>query len=196
MSDGEVRYSRAGDIATVIFDRPAARNAMTWRMYEQLGEACARIRGEDGLRVAVFRGAGGKAFIAGTDIAQFQAFDSGEDGIVYEAKMEDYIGGVETLPVPTLAVVEGFAIGAVSPSRRRAICASRHPACVSAFRSRAPWAIVSRLRITRGWWRDWVPRAPSGYCCWRRICQPRRRWRGDFSARSWRRQTSTGGSPN
>ena len=111
MSDGEVRYSRAGDIATVIFDRPAARNAMTWRMYEQLGEACARIRDEDGLRVAVFRGAGGKSFIAGTDIAQFQAFASGEDGIAYEAKMEDYIGGVEALPVPTLAVVEGFAIG-------------------------------------------------------------------------------------
>ncbi|MGZ3361459.1 MAG: enoyl-CoA hydratase/isomerase family protein, partial [Xanthobacteraceae bacterium] len=85
MTDGEVRYSRAGEIATVTFDRPAARNAMTWRMYEQLGDACARIRGEDGLRVAVFRGAGGKAFIAGTDIAQFQAFGSGEDGIAYEA---------------------------------------------------------------------------------------------------------------
>ena len=74
MSDGEVRYSRDGGVATVIFDRPAARNAMTWRMYEQLGEACARIRDDDGVRVAVFRGAGGKAFIAGTDIAQFQAF--------------------------------------------------------------------------------------------------------------------------
>jgi enoyl-CoA hydratase/carnithine racemase len=111
MTDGEVRYSQDGAIATVIFDRPAARNAMTWRMYEQLGEACARIRRDDGLRVAVFRGAGGKAFIAGTDIAQFQAFGSGEDGIAYEAKMEDYIGGVEVLPVPTLAVIEGFAIG-------------------------------------------------------------------------------------
>ena len=111
MTDGEVRYSRDGAIATVIFDRPAARNAMTWRMYEQLGEACARIRSDDGLRVAVFRGAGGKSFIAGTDIAQFQAFESGEDGIAYEAKMEDYIGDVETLPVPTLAVIEGFAIG-------------------------------------------------------------------------------------
>lgn len=77
MTDGDVRYSRAGEIATVTFDRPAARNAMTWQMYEQLGDACARIRGEDGLRVAVFRGAGGKAFIAGTDIAQFQAFGSG-----------------------------------------------------------------------------------------------------------------------
>ena len=111
MTDGEVRYARDGEIATVIFDRPAARNAMTWRMYEQLGEACARIRGEDGLRVAVFRGAGGKAFIAGTDIAQFRAFRSGDDGIAYEEKMEGILGGIEALPVPTLAVIEGFAIG-------------------------------------------------------------------------------------
>jgi enoyl-CoA hydratase len=111
MSDGEVHYSREGAVATVIFDRPAARNAMTWRMYEQLNEACTRMRGEEGLRVAVFRGAGGKSFIAGTDIAQFQAFRSGEDGVAYENKMEGYIGAVETLPVPTLAVIEGFAIG-------------------------------------------------------------------------------------
>jgi enoyl-CoA hydratase len=111
MTDGEVRYSRDGEVATVIFDRPAARNAMTWRMYEQLGEACARIRSEDGLRLAVFRGAGGKAFVAGTDIAQFLAFRSADDGIAYEAKMEAYIGGLESLPVPTLAVIEGFAIG-------------------------------------------------------------------------------------
>ena len=111
MTDGEVRYSRDGGVATVIFDRPAARNAMTWRMYEQLGEACARIRSEDGLRLAVFRGAGGRAFVAGTDIAQFLAFRSADDGIAYEAKMEGYIGGLESLPVPTLAVIEGFAIG-------------------------------------------------------------------------------------
>jgi enoyl-CoA hydratase len=111
MSDGEVRYSRDGDVATVIFDRPAARNAMTWRMYEQLGEACARIRSEEGLRVAVFRGADGKAFVAGTDIAQFQAFRGAEDGIAYETKMEGYLSGLETLPLPTLAVIEGFAIG-------------------------------------------------------------------------------------
>jgi enoyl-CoA hydratase/carnithine racemase len=111
MSDGEVRYVRDGAVATVIFDRPAARNAMTWRMYQQLGEACARMQQEEGLRVAVFRGAGGKSFIAGTDIAQFQDFRTGEDGIAYEEKMEITIGGIEALPIPTLAVVEGFAIG-------------------------------------------------------------------------------------
>jgi enoyl-CoA hydratase/carnithine racemase len=59
----------------------------------------------------VFRGAGGKAFVAGTDIAQFQAFSGAEDGIAYEAKLDGYIGGLESLPLPTLAVIEGFAIG-------------------------------------------------------------------------------------
>jgi enoyl-CoA hydratase/carnithine racemase len=111
MSDGEVRFSRDGEIATVIFDRPAARNAMTWGMYEQLDQACARIRAEEGLRVAVFRGAGGKAFIAGTDIAQFEAFRSGDDGLAYEEKMEGILGAIEALTVPTLAVIEGFAVG-------------------------------------------------------------------------------------
>jgi enoyl-CoA hydratase len=111
MSDGEVRYIRDGQVATVVFDRPAARNAMTWAMYEQLAEACARIAREDGLRAAVFRGAGGKAFIAGTDIAQFQAFRGGEDGIAYEEKMGSRLAAIEALPVPTLAVIEGFAIG-------------------------------------------------------------------------------------
>ena len=111
MSDGEVRYSREGAVATVLFDRPAARNAMTWHMYQQLAEICARIASEPGLRVAVLRGAGGKAFIAGTDIAQFAAFHSAEDGLAYEAKMEGYVGGLEALPIPTLAVIEGFAVG-------------------------------------------------------------------------------------
>jgi enoyl-CoA hydratase len=111
MSNGEVHYSRDGRIVTVIFDRPAAHNAMTWQMYEQLAQACARIRAERDVRVAVFRGAGGKAFIAGTDIAQFQHFRSAEDGLAYEEKMESYIEGIESLPVPTLAVIEGYAIG-------------------------------------------------------------------------------------
>jgi enoyl-CoA hydratase len=84
---------------------------MTWQMYQQLGEICARLREDASVRVVVFRGAGGKAFVAGTDIAQFLEFKSGEDGIAYEEQMEDYLAAVETLPMPTLAVVEGVATG-------------------------------------------------------------------------------------
>jgi len=111
MSDGEVRLDCRDGIATVVFDRPEARNAMTWRMYEQLAEICARLRDDPNVRIAVFRGAGGKAFVAGTDIAQFLAFKSGEDGIAYEQRMEAYLAALEALPMPTLAVIEGFAIG-------------------------------------------------------------------------------------
>lgn len=109
--DGAVRLSIDGPVARIVFDRPAARNAMTWRMYEDLADACIKMTAEPGLRVAVLRGAGGQAFVAGTDIEQFRAFTSAEDGIAYEARMERYLGALEALPVPTIAVVEGWAIG-------------------------------------------------------------------------------------
>ena len=111
MDDGDVRLVREGDIAKVIFDRPSARNAMTWRMYEQLNAVCREICADASIRVAVFRGAGGKAFVAGTDISQFLTFKSGDDGIAYEHRMETYLEAIEAIPIPTLAVVEGFAIG-------------------------------------------------------------------------------------
>ncbi|MDO9413979.1 MAG: enoyl-CoA hydratase/isomerase family protein [Pseudolabrys sp.] len=111
MSDGEVRVVRDGGVATILFDRPQARNAMTWRMYEGLAAACAQLSGDDTVRVTVLRGVGGKAFIAGTDIAQFREFTKPEDGVAYEEKMEVYLAALEAMPMPTLAVVEGWAIG-------------------------------------------------------------------------------------
>jgi enoyl-CoA hydratase len=111
MTDGEVRLVRDGAVATILFDRPQARNAMTWRMYEGLASACEQLRGDPNVRVVVLRGVGGKAFIAGTDIAQFRDFTTAEQGVAYEAKMEAYLGALEALPMPSLAVVEGWAVG-------------------------------------------------------------------------------------
>ena len=111
MDDGEVRLVRDGAVATILFDRPQARNAMTWRMYEGLAAACAELSADSTVRVAVMRGVGGKAFIAGTDIGQFQEFTDGEQGVDYEIEMEGYLSAIEALPMPTLAVAEGWAIG-------------------------------------------------------------------------------------
>ncbi|MFG1426449.1 enoyl-CoA hydratase [Roseixanthobacter glucoisosaccharinicivorans] len=109
---GTVRLEIDGPIARLTFDRPHAHNAMTWRMYEEMAQACALLATRaDTVRVAVLRGAGGKAFVAGTAIDQFRAFVDGEDGIAYEAKMEGFIGALERLPMPTIAVVEGLAVG-------------------------------------------------------------------------------------
>jgi enoyl-CoA hydratase len=110
MSDGEVRLEREGVVATITFDRPAARNAMTWSMYEQLGAHCRALLDDTGVRVVVFRGAGGEAFVAGTDIAQFQGFD-GDKGVGYEQQIDEGVERVERLPMPTVAVVEGWCVG-------------------------------------------------------------------------------------
>lgn len=109
---GRVHLRIDGAVATLIFDRPAARNAMTWAMYEQLAAHCRALAADTArVRVVVLRGAGGKAFVAGTDIEQFRAFDSGDDGVAYEDKVDAFVAALEAVPQPTLAVVEGWAVG-------------------------------------------------------------------------------------
>lgn len=111
MNDGTVHLAVQGGVASVTFDRPQARNAMTWAMYGQLGNICEQLQADAAVRVVTFRGAGGEAFVAGTDIEQFTAFASGEDGVAYEQQIDQCIQKLETLPMPTVAVVEGWAIG-------------------------------------------------------------------------------------
>lgn len=110
MSAGSVRLSIKGAVATVLFDRGSVRNAMTFAMYDQLSRACQTIAATSALRAAVFQGVGG-AFIAGTDIGEFVAFASGDDGLAYERRIEAGIAEIEHLPVPTLAVIDGPAMG-------------------------------------------------------------------------------------
>jgi enoyl-CoA hydratase/carnithine racemase len=111
MSEGETRLTIDGAVASVVFDRPAARNAMTWAMYEQLGAICDQLAAEPGVRVVSFRGAGGEAFVAGTDIEQFKQFKGGADGVAYEKRIDACMAKLETLPMPTVAVIEGWAVG-------------------------------------------------------------------------------------
>ena len=111
MSTGHVHLSIKEHIAAILIDRPEARNAMTWSMYEELGKICAEIGSNPAIRVATIRGAGGEAFVAGTDIEQFRSFNGGEDGIDYEKTIDTMIARIEHLPMPTIAIVEGWAIG-------------------------------------------------------------------------------------
>ena len=109
MSDLE--FDVRDSTAVITFNRPAARNAMTWEMYQALYDACEKIDADDDVRVAVLRGAGGKAFVAGTDIHQFLEFDSPEDGVEYERRIGEVIDRLDAVRVPTVAVVEGYAVG-------------------------------------------------------------------------------------
>jgi enoyl-CoA hydratase/carnithine racemase len=106
-----VDWERRGPAAWITFNRPEAHNAMTFAMYDELFSLCERADADDDVRVVVLRGAGGKAFVAGTDISQFTAFSSGEDGLRYEAEIERVVGRLEQVRVPTIALVDGFAMG-------------------------------------------------------------------------------------
>ena len=70
MSLPSTLFTVDGPVASLTFNRPEARNALTWEMYDALAAACDRVDANTDVRVFVVKGAG-KAFAAGTDIAQF-----------------------------------------------------------------------------------------------------------------------------
>jgi len=111
MSNGNVRLSINNGIASILIDRPEARNAMTWSMYDALAAACDALLEDPSVRVATLRGAGGQAFVAGTDIEQFREFEEEDDGVRYEHAVESYVAKLEALPLPTIAIIDGYAIG-------------------------------------------------------------------------------------
>src|SRR4029079_13603623 len=89
-------------LATLTFNRPEARNAMTWEMYQALVDACERVDADPAIRVMVLRGAGGKAFVAGTDIRQFEAFRTAADGIAYEGRIDAILDRLERVTRATI----------------------------------------------------------------------------------------------
>ena len=101
----------AAGIARITLNRPQARNALTFGMYQGLIDRCAAIEEDPGVKVLVITGAGPKAFAAGTDIAQFRSFATAEDAIGYERFMDRVLGALEGLRVPTIAAIAGACTG-------------------------------------------------------------------------------------
>ena len=111
MPTPHVLYATEGPLAILTFNRPETHNAMTWQMYQALVEACDRAEADPDIRVFILRGAGGKAFVAGTDIRQFREFRTREDGIAYEARLDEVLDRLERVTKPTIAQVAGVAAG-------------------------------------------------------------------------------------
>ena len=111
MSISEVLFEQRDATATITFNRPHARNAMTWSMYEALLKHCKTVEATPSIRVLILRGAGGKAFVSGTDIGQFREFREENDGIAYEKRLDAVIDRLETLTTPTIAAVDGVTTG-------------------------------------------------------------------------------------
>jgi enoyl-CoA hydratase/carnithine racemase len=111
MSD-QILLERDGDIATVTLNRPEKRNALTLEMYQSLGKIFQSLEADDSLRCVVLRGAGGRAFCAGSDIGEFGA-DRADAGQAkrYAEHTNPPMFRIRDCRHPTIAMIQGVCVG-------------------------------------------------------------------------------------
>lgn len=107
----DILYQSSAGIGRITFNRPDARNAFTFHMYERLADIFGQAESDSSIKVLILTGGGEKAFAAGTDISEFKAFSTAEDALGYEAKMERILGAIECSRVPTIAAIGGVCTG-------------------------------------------------------------------------------------
>jgi len=110
-SADELIVEHRGEIVWITFNRPQARNALTWNMYDRLEAACRDVNADRAVRAVVLTGAG-SAFVAGTDIGQFRSFKTEQDALDYEARGNVIMRALESVRAPTIAAIAGPCTGA------------------------------------------------------------------------------------
>ncbi|MBB4425278.1 enoyl-CoA hydratase/carnithine racemase [Bradyrhizobium sp. CIR48] len=109
---GKIFQHTTDGVGVITFNNPDKRNAMSLEMWEGFGEALTALRDDETVRVVVLRGAGGKAFVSGADISQFEktrhnaaaSEEYARRSAAQRALLADY-------PKPTIACIEGFCLG-------------------------------------------------------------------------------------
>jgi enoyl-CoA hydratase len=104
-------YTVTDGIARMTFNRPQARNAFTFAMYEKMASLCESINADRSIKVLIMTGTGEKAFASGTDISQFRAFKTAEDALEYEERIDRVLGTLEKVRVPVIAAIAGACTG-------------------------------------------------------------------------------------
>jgi enoyl-CoA hydratase/carnithine racemase len=107
----DILFELRDGIGRITFNRPQARNAFTFAMYERVAEICAQANQDRAIKVLVLQGAGDKAFASGTDINQFRAFTTPQHAIDYEARIDRVLTQIEECRVPTIAAITGACTG-------------------------------------------------------------------------------------
>src|SRR5450631_3115284 len=104
------RHGPGGHIAELVLDRPEAMNAVSTQMALDLGAACALLSADQDVRVVMITSTNAKAFCVGADLKERSSFTDA-DLVAQRPVARAAYSGVLNLPMPTIAVVEGFALG-------------------------------------------------------------------------------------
>jgi enoyl-CoA hydratase len=97
-------------IATITFNRPKALNALSAELLSEMSRALDEVCGSEEIRVLVLTGAGEKAFVAGADIAELATYNALQ-AKTFAQEGQRVIARLQTLPIPVVAAVNGFALG-------------------------------------------------------------------------------------
>lgn len=108
----DILFEQRDGVATVTFNRPDRRNAITYDGWQQLRGIAEEITADDGVRVVVLTGSGELAFSAGADIADFDRYrHDAESAKVYAEAFDGALDAVESIPKPTISFIRGYCIG-------------------------------------------------------------------------------------
>jgi enoyl-CoA hydratase/carnithine racemase len=114
MSHGSDRMQLSidGPVASIIFDHPARRNAMSIDMWQAIPRMLDQIEADNTIRVIVLTGAGKEAFVAGADISEFETHRATPQAVVaYEEFVDGATDRLARTLTPTIAMIRGFCIG-------------------------------------------------------------------------------------
>ncbi len=108
--DAKIIYQETAGLAIITIHRPQAKNALTANMWDQLAKIALQVLDNPKNKVLILRGSG-ENFTAGSDIKEFNAIslEKAEEAFVH---MEKTISTIERLPIPTIGVINGPAMGA------------------------------------------------------------------------------------
>jgi len=110
-SSNDILFEQRDGVGRITFNRPQARNAFTFEMYERLAQICQQANDDRAIKVLIFQGAGDKAFASGTDINQFRAFTTPQHALDYESRIDRVLTQLEQCRVPTIAAINGACTG-------------------------------------------------------------------------------------
>jgi len=112
LAAGKILHSTLDGVGTVTFNNPAKHNAMSMDMWVALGEAVNALSADPEVRVIILAGAGGKAFVSGADISQFEELrHNAEAAAQYALQSAAARKALDDCPKPTIACIDGFCLG-------------------------------------------------------------------------------------
>jgi len=110
MSFENIILETQNNIATIFFNRPKALNALNNALFDELDAALDQVNANKDIKVLILTGKGDKAFVAGADIAELVKMNPLQ-GKYFSRKGQKVFSKLEELPIPTIAAVNGFALG-------------------------------------------------------------------------------------